>query len=302
MTTALVRYSVPDERTTEVETYQATDTKMIDLFIATKRSDKTREQYRHSIDMLTNYMVKLLSEVTLQDAVDYHNYLREAYSSAHSIKLHINVAKSLFSFALKLNYVRTNPFAPIKTDTPAELTHHRILTEEEVLRLIDAPKRQRDKLLLRLIYAAGLRVSEVCNLTWGALSADGVLYIQAGKGQKDRFVTLSDGTVKKLIAFKDDATNNDYIFQSQVTHKGDKTDRRLDESQVHRIVKKAAKDAGLSPDASAHWLRHSHASHSLDRGASIVTVRDTLGHSSIATTNKYLHSKRKDSSALHLAV
>ena len=108
--------------------------------------------------------------------------------------------------------------------------------------------------------------------------------------------------VKKLAAFKDDATTDDCIFQSQVKQKGDKIDRRLDESQVHRIVKKAAKDAGLSPAASAHWLRHSHASHSLDRGASIVTVRDTLGHSSIATTNKYLHSKRKDSSALHLAV
>jgi integrase/recombinase XerD len=77
---------------------------------------------------------------------------------------------------------------------------------------------------------------------------------------------------------------------------------RLDETAVHRIVKIAAQVAGISADASAHWLRHSHASHSLDRGASLVTVRDTLGHSSIATTNKYLHSKRKDSSALHLAV
>lgn len=302
MTTELATYRVIDERATEIEAYRATDAKMIDLFIATKRSDKTKEQYRHSIGMLTDYLAKLLVEVTLQNAVDYHNHLRSNYPSAHSIKLHINVAKSLFSFALKMNYVRTNPFAPIKTDTPPEVTHHRILNEEEVLRLIDAPKRQRDKLLLRLIYAAGLRVSEVCNLTWGALSADGVLYIQAGKGQKDRFVTLSDGMVKKLVTFKGDASGGDYIFQSQVKQKGDKTDRRLDESQIHRIVKKAAQDAGVSADASAHWLRHSHASHSLDRGASIVTVRDTLGHSSIATTNKYLHSKRRDSSALHLAV
>lgn len=277
------------------------DQVLIDLFINTKRSSNTRVQYAHSAGMLANFIGKPLSVITLQDAVAYHEWLRARYS-AGSVRLHVNVAKALCAFGIKVNYLRTNVFAVIKPDTVPEITHKRILSEEEVLKLIDAPKRQRDKLLLRLIYAAGLRVSEVCNLTWGALSVDGVLYIQAGKGQKDRFVTLSEGMVKKLVAFNGDATNDDYMFQSQVTHKGNKTDRRLDESQVHRIVKKAAKGAGLSPDASAHWLRHSHASHSLDRGASIVTVRDTLGHSSIATTNKYLHSKRKDSSALHLAV
>jgi integrase/recombinase XerD len=281
-----------------------TDYTLIRLFTDTKRSEKTREQYTYSIRMLVGFIGKPLGVMTLQDAVDYHQWLKERYESAHSVKLHINVAKALCAFGVKLNYLRTNVFAVIKTDTPPEVTHHRILTEEEVLKLIDAPKRQRDKLLLRLIYAAGLRVSEVCNLTWGDLSSDGVLYIQAGKGQKDRFVTLSESMVKRLVAFKGDATNDTPIFQSQA-----KNDRRrksatarLDESQVHRIVKAAAESAGISADASAHWLRHSHASHSLDRGASIVTVRDTLGHSSIATTNKYLHSKRKDSSALHLAV
>lgn len=279
-----------------------TDNALINLFIATKRSKNTKEQYRHSIRMLCDRMSKPLQAITLQDAVYYHEWLKGQYSSAHSVKLHINVAKALSSFGVKLNYLRTNVFAVLKTDTPAEVTHHRILTEEEVLKLIDAPKRQRDKLLLRLIYAAGLRVSEVCGLTWGNLSANGVLHIRSGKGQKDRFVTLSESMVNKLASFRGDATGADNLFQSQVTQKGSKTDRRLDESQVHRIVKQAAVAAGISPDASAHWLRHSHASHSLDRGASIVTVRDTLGHSSIATTNKYLHSKRKDSSALHLAV
>lgn len=287
---------------TKITTSTHSDEMLIQLFIATKRSPKTQEQYRHSTKMLLSFTGKPLQAITLQDAVDYHEWLKGQYSSAHSVKLHINVAKALCAFGLKLNYLRTNVFAVIKTDTPSEVTHHRILTEEEVLRLIDAPNRQRDKLLLRLIYAAGLRVSEVCGLTWGDLSADGVLYIQSGKGQKDRFVTLSESMVKKLMAFKGNAAGADYLFQSQVTQKGGKTDRRLDESQVHRIVKQAAVAAGISPDTSAHWLRHSHASHSLDRGASIVTVRDTLGHSSIATTNKYLHSKRKDSSALHLAV
>jgi len=271
------------------------DTQFIDLFIATKKSAKTRTGYRHSIKMLREFLRKALQDVTLQDAVDYHAWLKGKYSSLHSIKLHMDIAKSLFDFGVDMNYLRTNVMKVIKTDAPGEVTHKRILTEEQTLRLIDAPKRERDKLLLRLIYAGGLRVSEVCALTWGDLAPNGVLHIRNGKGQKERFVTLSDSIVERLTAHRGEAGADAPIFLSQ---KGS----RLDESQVQRIVKAAAIAVGITGDVSPHWLRHSHASHSLDRGATLVTVRDTLGHSSIATTNKYLHSKRSDSSALHLAV
>lgn len=271
------------------------DAKFIDLFIASKRSARTRESYRFSIDMLLAIMGKGLQDATLQDAVDYHSYLKENYKSLHSIKLHMDIAKSLFDFGVDMNYLRTNVMKVVKTDAPQEVTHKRILTEEQILKLIDAPKRERDKLLLRLIYAAGLRVGEVCGLVWGDLLLNGVLHIRHGKGQKERFVTLSDGMIERLIAHRGSASADTPIFLSQ-------KHSRLDESQVQRIVKAAAATVGIAGAVSPHWLRHSHASHSLDRGASLVTVRDTLGHSSIATTNKYLHSKRSDSSALHLAV
>ena len=290
MSTALVT-----TQPTAITTSADNDGMLVQLFVNTKRSANTRTQYSHSIVMLLGFTGKPLDATTLQDAVNYHEWLKTQYSSAHSVKLHINVAKALCAFGVKLNYLRTNVFAVIKPDATPEVTHKRILTEEQVLKLIDAPARQRDKLLLRLMYAAGLRVSEVCGLVWGDLGSNGVLHIRQGKGQKERFVTLSDGMVERLNAHKDSAADNAPVFVSQ---KGG----RLDETAVHRIVKSAAATAGISADASAHWLRHSHASHSLDRGASLVTVRDTLGHSSIATTNKYLHSKRKDSSALHLAV
>lgn len=289
--------------TTELATLNAvqrTDSSVIDLFIATKRSEHTRTQYRHSIGLLSSFMGKPLQAVTLEDAVRYHAHLKQSYASPHSVKLHVNVAKSLFTFGVKLNYLVTNVFAPITPDAAPEITHKRILEEGEVLRLIEAPKRQRDKLILRLLYAAGLRVSELCNLTWDDLSANGVLHIRSGKGQKGRFVTLSDATHKRLKDWRHDGK---YIFTSQVKEReGVQHAGRLSEVQIHRIVKKAANLAGVSEEASAHWLRHSHGSHALDRGASVVTVRDTLGHASIATTNKYLHGKRNDSSALHLGV
>lgn len=81
----------------------------------------------------------------------------------------MNVAKALCAFGVKLNYLRTNVFAVIKPDVAPEVTHKRILTEEQTLKLIDAPKRERYNLLLRLIYAGGLRVGEVCGLVWSDL-------------------------------------------------------------------------------------------------------------------------------------
>ncbi len=76
----------------------------------------------------------------------------------------------------------------------------------------------------------------------------------------------------------------------------------LDGSAVHRVVKTAAAKAGLSAEVSAHWLRHAHASHSLDRGAPIHLVQQTLGHASVATTGRSLHARPTDSSARHLRV
>lgn len=76
----------------------------------------------------------------------------------------------------------------------------------------------------------------------------------------------------------------------------------LDPSQVHRIVKAAASRAGISGEVSAHWLRHAHASHSLERGAPIHLVQATLGHASVATTGRYLHARPTDSSARYLGV
>ena len=129
------------------------------------------------------------------------------------------------------------------------------------------------------------------------------MHVRQGKGQKDRFITLSDETHKRLLAYRARHGADTYIFTSQLKARaGVQHDGRLRRMQIHRIVKRAAHCAGVNEEASAHWLRHAHGSHALDRGASLVTVRDTLGHASIATTNKYLHGKRGESSALSLAV
>jgi len=99
-----------------------------------------------------------------------------------------------------------------------------------------------------------------------------------------------------LLDLRGDGGNaDDPVFRSR---KGG----ALDPSQVHRIVGKAARRAGIKAPVSPHWLRHAHASHALDRGAPIHLVQATLGHASVATTGKYLHARPSESSAKYLAV
>jgi integrase/recombinase XerD len=116
-----------------------------------------------------------------------------------------------------------------------------------------------------------------------------------GKGDKTRTVKVSKATWKELCKFREGAAAEAPVFASQ---KGG----HLDPSQVRRIVLAAAQRAGVEGNVSPHWLRHSHASHALDRRATVVLVRDTLGHSSLAVTSRYTHAKPNESSALHLAI
>ncbi len=99
------------------------------------------------------------------------------------------------------------------------------------------------------------------------------------------------------MQLRSDAGATDSVFSSR---QGDDMGRHLDRTQVYRIVAAAALRAGIQGKVSPHWLRHSHASHSLEHGASIHLVQATLGHSDITTTSRYLHARPDDSSAMYL--
>lgn len=100
---------------------------------------------------------------------------------------------------------------------------------------------------------------------------------------------------KALIVLRGDAKDDAPVFRSR---KGG----HLGESQIWRIVRKAAERAGIEKDVSCHWLRHAHASHALDRGAPIHLVQATLGHASVSSTGRYLHARPTESSGDYLPV
>jgi integrase/recombinase XerD len=149
-----------------------------------------------------------------------------------------------------------------------------------------------------LLYGAGLRVSELVALRWhDVVERDDAAQITVyGKGSKTRFVLLTPATWGALKTIRDDAGPDDALFRSS------RGGGALDARQVRRIVRNASRCAGIDKPVSPHWLRHAHASHALDRGAAIHLVQATLGHSSVATTGKYLHARPSESSSKYLAV
>jgi integrase/recombinase XerD len=157
---------------------------------------------------------------------------------------------------------------------------------------------KRNQVLLRLLYIAGLRVSEIVDLKWRDLQprTDGGQVTVFGKGSKTRVVLLPNAIWRELLRFRQHAAHDAPIFASR------SGGGHLDPSMVERIVTKAAARAGVEGKVSPHWLRHSHATHALERGAPIHLVQATLGHASVATTGRYLHARPTDSSARYLPV
>lgn len=183
----------------------------------------------------------------------------------------LSSVKSLLAYAHRLGYVAFNVGAPVRLPPIKAALAERIVGEADVHRLLALEADRRNRALLTLLYVAGLRVSEAVGLRWRDLAArdDAGQVTVFGKGGKTRVVLLRPGTWRTLAELRvgagAGAGDDDPVFRSA---KGG----HLDPSQVHRLVKAAAERAGLSPALSAHWLRHAHASHALDRGAPVHLV------------------------------
>jgi site-specific recombinase XerD len=169
----------------------------------------------------------------------------------------------------------------------------RIINEVEVSLLIRAAPSKRDPVLLEVIYAGGLRVSETVSLTWpDVLSRDD--RVQLSITGKVRQVLLPEIVSRSLLSLRGDAGDGDHLLRSRLGG------GKLTERNVNAMVKRAAAKAGINEAVSPHWLRHAHGSHAIDRGASLPEVQTTLGHGNIATTSGYLHARPDTSSGLHL--
>lgn len=159
-----------------------------------------------------------------------------------------------------------------------------VLSPDEVVRLLDAALAGRDRTLLDVIYACGLRLKEVLGLQVGDIdSARMVLHIRHGKGQKERLVPLSPRLLEVLRVYWREHRPATWLFP------GAKATLALTDGTVQRICKRTAKRAGLSKRVHPHTLRHSCATHLLEAGIDLLSVQALLGHSHFNTTARYLH-------------
>ena len=275
-----------------------TDERLIELWLHGK-SATTRRAYEGDLAKLFDFTGgKPLELVTLSDLQEFSDRLGENVSPATHART-IAALKSLFSFAHDVGYLQFEVTKPLKVPSRKDDLAETILSVSEVHDVIAAARRhsKRDGTLLKLMYAAGLRSAEATALKWRNLTDrdDGRGQLTVfGKGGKTRNVLLPASIHREVSALRNGAVPDAPVFGSR------KKGGHLDGSQVRRIVSRAGEEAGLEVEVSPHDLRHAHASHSADSGAPLHLVRATLGHSSIATTGRYLHARPNESSATYL--
>ncbi len=276
------------------------DSTILKLWLNSQSSPHTRSCYRRDADRLIEKLRKPLTEIDLGDLQDFADSLVAAGLAPVSRLRTIAAIRSLFALCHRMHYIAANPAQELPLPKYENRLAERIVPQEAVQRLLAAGMGDRDRVLLELLYTAGLRVSEACGLRWRNLRAvgDAGQITVYGKGGRTRSIALPKSLWIELNKLRKSAGNEDPVFAS----KGGKP---LDRGRVRAILRKAAERAGVSdktPGISPHWLRHAHASHALDAGAPIHLVQTTLGHRSVATTSAYLHARAGDSSARFLTV
>jgi integrase/recombinase XerD len=159
-----------------------------------------------------------------------------------------------------------------------------ILTSEEVFRIINATSNLKHKAILSTIYSAGLRVSEAAHLKISDIhSANMRIFIRQAKGNKDRYTILSERNLLLLRAYWKVYRPQEWLFPGAPAMKPIAT------RTIQSIFKDSLRKAGISKDASIHTLRHCFATHLLNHGASLIQLKELLGHADIQSTSMYLH-------------
>ncbi|UCG54142.1 MAG: tyrosine recombinase XerC [Dehalococcoidia bacterium] len=224
---------------------------------------------------------------------DYLSYLIEQGVAKGSITRKLSAIRSFYRYLLREGILNSNPIEQASSPR-RERRLPSFLTIEETVNLLKAPDLRtpqglRHRCLMELIYAAGLRVSELVKLNLIQLNLDTYEIRVLGKGSKERIVLIGEPAAKALSDYLDNGRslllgkkiNNDLF----INNRGD----RLSERMVQKILNKYANRAGIDKRVHPHLLRHTFATHLLDGGADLRVVQELLGHSNLSTTQIYTH-------------
>lgn len=254
-------------------------------------SSNTVEAYLRDITFFKEYLLKKnifkFQDVTQKEIIEYLSFLKENYASSSIARIFIAI-KVFFRFLKKENAVQTDitryfDLPKVWLFLPSVMTYQEVeelLNQPDITTFIGA----RDKAIIELIYATGIRVSEACNIKILDLS-DNFVKVD-GKGKKQRIVPVGqkalDAVDYYLLNFRKEKKECEFLFVSNNL-------KKIDRITIWNRIKFYAKKANIKKNISPHTLRHSFATHLLENGADLRLIQDMLGHEDISTTDRYTH-------------
>jgi integrase/recombinase XerC len=270
------------------------------LRVERNASELTIKSYREDFEALVEYLTELQGrtpppgEIGTVELRGYMAALHEAGYANTTIARRLASLRSFFRFGQREGWTKSNPAKPLRNPRKARSLPH-FLSSEDVERLLGAPSADeplglRDCAILEVLYTAGLRVSELAGLNDSDLDLPGGALRVRGKGRRERIAPVGSFAtralekwlgVRRLSAGEENGASAPVFIN--------KFGRRLTTRSVGRLLEKYLKATGLDRRTTPHTLRHSFATHLLDRGADIRSVQELLGHKSLATTQIYTH-------------
>jgi len=275
------------------------------LLVEKGYSNNTIVAYRNDLTQLVGYLVQ---ERQMEEAPDWRKvdrdiiigyilHLREREYASSTVARKIAALKSFFHFLFQTGFLADDPTATL--DSPrVKKRLPRPVSPEDIERLLttpegESPKALRDRALLELLYATGMRVTELISLDLGNVDMDTGTVRCYGKGAKERLMPIHSRAVKALRLYLEKGRPGFLRDDEERALFLNPRGRRLTRQGLWLIVKQYAERAGLSELITPHTLRHSFATHMLNRGANLRNVQHLLGHASLATTQVYTHVSKE---------
>lgn len=265
------------------------------LKVERKYSNKTILSYKDDLieynEFLGNNFTNILN-IDMNIANNYMKYLYDRKITKSSISRKLSSIRGLYNYLVREDIIKENHFNKIQ-NPKRELYLPKFLKDEELDKIFSVcnsnnPTEERDTLIIELLYATGVRVSELVNIKIKDINRKEKLIKVLGKGNKERMVIYNNHTKKALDTYLKDGYNyfnkksSEYLILN-------KNGNKLSERYIREIINKKVSQASLDIKISPHTLRHTFATDILENGADLMTVKELLGHESLNTTSIYTH-------------
>ncbi len=266
-------------------------------------SDNTRSAYHNDLHDLANFAEREMAKhgslpswdsFTRQDMLSYLLNLKERNYADTTLARKVAAAKSFFKFMVAEGKIKDSPTDNVRSPNVGRQLP-RPISHAEAMKLLEQPARQaapeakRDGAMLALLYASGMRVSELMSLNLGDVDTEGDFVRCFGKGNKERLIPIARRASLVLKEYLDGARPRLAHREAEKAMFLNRRGERLTRQGFWQILKEYAKAAGLKSEITPHTLRHSFATHMLSGGADLRSVQELLGHANISTTQVYTH-------------